>query len=458
MGAAHRKSKTKASAIKRLNKVDKELGEYMRYAERKCRKIKSGRIPFSPEASLWIRRTQVYRSLLKYHAGRIKNRGNLKRAARRCQITDAMSLPIEEIFLRLKACVDQCDHFRRNGKYYRRKHLYHRLETAKEREDEEAERQILAIIQQEKDKSFWRRLNYALGKPRGGACFKVQVEQAEGTVEDVSGKEDLHEAIWENIHRKQFYLAEEAPMCSGPLRGLFGYNSVTPIAKAILEGTYQYPPDFGEATKEILQECALIRIRVPKNKNSVTTTITPQDWTNHWRRAREETSSSTSGRHFGHYKAGLQSQYVSYLQALQATLVVKRGIVLERWSNGLSVMLEKIFGCSLITKLRSILLMEADFNATNKVIYGVRMLANVRKYMLMPEEVYSERNRLAEDETLSKVLFYKLSDNSEDRLGWRRWTQTTATTESPIPWHQWSSNPFESQHRQLSQCSQQSRT
>jgi hypothetical protein len=102
--------------------------------------------------------------------------------------------------------------------------------------------------------------------------------------------------------------------------------------------------------------------------------------------------------------------------------------------------------------------MEADFNATNKVIYGVRMLANVRKYMLMPEEVYSERNRLAEDETLSKVLFYKLSDNSEDRLGWRRWTQTTATTESPIPWHQWSSNPFESQHRQLSQCSQQSRT
>jgi len=69
-------------------------------------------------------------------------------------------------------------------------------------------------------------------------------------------------------------------------------------------------------------------------------------------------------------------------------------------------MLEKIFGCSLITKLRSILLMEADFNATNKVIYGVRMLANVRKYKLMPEEVYSERNRLAEDGTLSKVLFY----------------------------------------------------
>ncbi len=66
------------------------------------------------------------------------------------------------------------------------------------------------------------------------------------------------------------------------------------------------------------------------------------------------------------------------------------------------------FGCSLITKLQSILLMEADFNATNKAIYGVCMLANVRKYTLMPEEVYSERNRLADDGTLSKVLFYDI--------------------------------------------------
>ncbi len=52
--------------------------------------------------------------------------------------------------------------------------------------------------------------------------------------------------------------------------------------------------------------------------------------------------------------------------------------------------------------------MEADFNATNKVVYGMPMLANVRKYKLMPEEVYSERNCLADDKTLSKVLFYDI--------------------------------------------------
>jgi hypothetical protein len=160
------------------------------------------------------------------------------------------------------------------------------------------------------DRSFWQSLNYALGKPRGGACFKVQVEQAEGTVKEINSKEELHEAIWDNIHCKHFYLTKKAMICSCPLRGAFGYNSITPTPKAILEGTYyNNPPGFDEATKEILQECTLIQLQVPKN--SVSTTTTPVDWSNHWRLAREETSLSISGRHFGHYKAGLQSQYVS---------------------------------------------------------------------------------------------------------------------------------------------------
>ncbi len=54
MDAVHRKSKSRALARRCLNKLDKELGQYMHYAEKKCCKIKSGWIPFSPEASLWI--------------------------------------------------------------------------------------------------------------------------------------------------------------------------------------------------------------------------------------------------------------------------------------------------------------------------------------------------------------------------------------------------------------------
>jgi len=53
-----------AEAKQQLDVIDRESKNYMTNAEEKCRTIKSGCIPFSPESAKWIRRCQVYRSLL----------------------------------------------------------------------------------------------------------------------------------------------------------------------------------------------------------------------------------------------------------------------------------------------------------------------------------------------------------------------------------------------------------
>lgn len=99
-------------------------------SEKNCRRIKSGRIPFSPEASLWIKRTGIYRTLLRFHAGKKVNRGNLKRAARRCGIAAPFRLGLIEIRTRLKICKEKCHFFRRHGHRYRRQHLQRRLVAA----------------------------------------------------------------------------------------------------------------------------------------------------------------------------------------------------------------------------------------------------------------------------------------------------------------------------------------
>jgi hypothetical protein len=65
----------------RVDKIDKETKQLRKRAEKKCRKLKSGRIPFSLEASIWIRRKQVYELLLRYKRGKIRNRSNLRRTA-----------------------------------------------------------------------------------------------------------------------------------------------------------------------------------------------------------------------------------------------------------------------------------------------------------------------------------------------------------------------------------------
>ena len=75
-------------------------------------------------------------------------------------------------------------------------------------------------------------------------------------------------------------------------------------------------------------------------------------------------------------------------------------------------MLEKMFGCTLVSKLRAILLMEADFNSANKIIYGNRMMDVVRQHGYMPEEIYSEKGKTADDGSLAKVLFYDVTRQS----------------------------------------------
>ncbi len=75
-------------------------------------------------------------------------------------------------------------------------------------------------------------------------------------------------------------------------------------------------------------------------------------------------------------------------------------------------MLEKMFGVHFVSKLRAILLMEADSDATNKEVYGVRMLDVARKYKLIPEEIFSKKNCTANDGGLAKPLFYDIVHQS----------------------------------------------
>ncbi len=132
-----------------------------------------------------------------------------------------------------------------------------------------------------------------------------------------------------------------------------------------------------------------------------------------WKRVKEDMSSSQSGLHFGNYIAGADCKCISQFHALNISLALKNGFALERWINGLSVMLKKMFGVRLVSKLRAILLMEADFNTINKEVYGVRMLDEARKCKLIPEEIFSEKNHTADDGGLAKTLFYDIVQQSQ---------------------------------------------
>jgi hypothetical protein len=250
----------------------------------------------------------------------------------------------------------------------------------------------------------------------------------------------VQNAIFNEVYQKWYNLAEEALICKGSLRRQFGYMSTLLTARSVLDGSYDFLPDIDKAMKELFEECVKIQSVVPAN--SVTDIISQEHWQQRWKKVKEDTSLSPSGLHFGHYIAGADCNYISQFHALRISLALKKGIALEHWANGLSVMLEKMFGVRLVSKLQAILLMEADFNAMNKEVYGVRMLEEARKYKLIPEEIFSEKNCMADDRGLAKPCFKTLFANlgSQQQSHWSM--PLTDMTVLHMPWLCSFSNPL----------------
>ncbi len=121
-----------------------------------------------------------------------------------------------------------------------------------------------------------------MGKALNGLVRRVLLEnKEEGKLNEYITQESVEEVIFNNIHRKWFFLVEAAPTCNGRLHGLFRCNEAMVAAERILNGTYIYPKNFDLATKEICEECTRIHLKVPKD--SLNLTLTSSDWKKQWR-------------------------------------------------------------------------------------------------------------------------------------------------------------------------------
>ena len=138
MVAAHHESSSIVLVKERIDIIYQKGVQYMHHAKRKCCCIKSGCIPFSPDSSIWIRCCQVYRSILRYHAEKLRNRSKMKRSARRCGVGGPLQLSLKKVRDHMQVAHDKCKYFRKHSHSYRWKHLNNRLLRSQQRKYEES--------------------------------------------------------------------------------------------------------------------------------------------------------------------------------------------------------------------------------------------------------------------------------------------------------------------------------
>jgi len=175
-----------------------------------------------------------------------------------------------------------------------------------------------------------------------------------------------------------------------------------PAFQAVLAGMYVAPPGCAPTTIKLLTKLC----RPPEV--SEIDLGGEEEFTKGWRKAWEQTASSPSKVHFGHYIAGTFNPNIAIINAKMADWPQCKGRPLRRWTKGLNVMLEKIPGNCNLEKLCIIVLFEADFNYNNKRIGRAVMVSAEKAGLLTQEQYGSRKNKSANLQCLNKRLLYDL--------------------------------------------------
>ena len=251
---------------------------------------------------------------------------------------------------------------------------------------------VANTIRSEQCRAMFNNIRQVVKSTNTGGLTKIQVPRhknhpnypkdyqtflAETTEEDIIWDTLLDkQSINTNLlryNRNSFRAAAVSPCGHGKIHDHLTFNSLSLEAAELLSGTI--PADwYGD--DELLREF-LTSFAIPESVKAtapIPTDITNDQVLTGFRKWKETTSTSPSGRHLGHYKAITHDAVL--LQCLTDFLhiTVNSGLPVTRWCNAVNILIEKDPGKPKINRLRIIHLFEADFNYFLKLIWGSRLV------------------------------------------------------------------------------------
>ena len=124
----------------------------------------------------------------------------------------------------------------------------------------------------------------------------------------------------------RFLLGHSAPISKHKLLAeQLGYLSDGEVARQIITGVYEIPDDLDPVTTLVLHEIGKMGMKLVTGDGEEII-VTQADYIKYWKRVRENTTSSMSGLHHGHYKAAVHSDKISKILAQQITVVCRSGV------------------------------------------------------------------------------------------------------------------------------------
>ena len=362
--------------------VDRTKRDFMRAAEKFCRRLRTGGIPYSPELEVAKRRVWVWKKVIyRKEGGRIQKK-YVRRRARSCGIQNPFRGSLEEARRKLQIAEKEYETLLPQAPDLRERFL---LRQRREDDEDATEKEARAAMKKKEDiRLSWRVIRKSLGRGHMGSVKVVEVLR-NGSWTRVTSRREIEESIMQE-NSKRFRLTEGTPLMTALAKAMFGQLADSVMVEQILNGEF----DYDSVEPDVAQ---FFRLFASARAHPISAKISKDDFQQYWKKARERTASSISGLHFGHYKAAASSDLLSLLHASIIDSAFNRGYPLSRWTKGLSCMLEKEEGVIKVDKLRAILLLEADFNFATKLLVGKRMVETLEFDGALAEEQFGSRKQ-----------------------------------------------------------------
>ena len=235
------------------------------------------------------------------------------------------------------------------------------------------------------------------------------VTKVEVNGEECTSKQAMEEKLLE-VNYAKIRASDDTVFMQQPLLSEFRYRENTLANDQVLDGTYEPHEATDPHAKILLEGLAMpakirAQCRAPPPR-SPRTGISTDDHIKAWRKAKEMTSAGMSGLHFGMYEAHTRRCKLAELDASCRSVCYRAGFAYKRWRWGLDVQLLKRSMDYRIEKLRTILLLEADFNMNNKALRQDAMRAGERVGVHARDNLGGQKRMRAVEFSMNQLLTY----------------------------------------------------
>jgi hypothetical protein len=176
------------------------------------------------------------------------------------------------------------------------------------------------------------------------------------------------ETILLQVNEAKIRSYEDTPFLQESMSNIFGFHNETQATQEVLDGVFECPANATACTKDLLQHLQTAPIARDAEVLTPRKHISTDDNIKAWKRAKERTAAGISGLHFGMFKAHTHRRKLAALDASMRSIAYMTGFSYARWKKGVDVQLLKKKKDYRVEKLRTILLLKADFNMNNKAL------------------------------------------------------------------------------------------